>query len=799
MIDELVYSELAKSFAAHGQFLVRGVPRNGYGFVYPVLIAPAWRLFGSVPDAYAAAKAINAVVMSLAAIPAYFLARRLLTPRLALVAAALTVLVPSMLYTGTLMTENAFYPLFLLAALVLVLTLERPTRAAPGRCCSRVCGLAFATRAQAVALFAAALAAPILLGLIERDLRAQAPSRSRRSTGSSPAAPSLALARDGRARPLAARAARRLPRRDRPRLLGRRRRALPALPRRRARPLPRRRRRSRRCSRSGSRRAARSPGGARVRRRVACRSPCWLVRRGRRRSRRSSRRRIEERNIFYVAPLALIALLGLAARRRRPAAPARRSLAAAARRRRAARSSSRSPASSRRAPSRTRSRCCRGGGCRTTGSTSTRCAGPRSASRSPPPRSSSRCRAGSRSSLPALVAAYFVLASVVVENGRHGIHQASVGALWAGHPHAAPRLDRPRASAATPTVAFLWHYAGDDAAALGERVLQPQRRHRLHVDGPDPADGGAARDARARAPDGTARHGDRRVAARPVRASRTADIAGHARSPAIPASGSRLYRVDGPLVILTRVPRPLSERHWSGGTVTYRRRRLHRRAAVGAPRQRPALCSTRDQVVTARPRRPRRRRDRDPADRRSRRSAVPLRPDARRRAARSRFTVAPLRVPARVQPGSTDTRALGAHFLAFAYTPMRIAFDVSPALARADGRQQLHPRLARAASPRSRRERRATRSSRSRRPRPRARASIPEALAGIAVELRLVTLPGAHGWRTAWSRLGWPPRRALARRRSTCSTSPTGCTRRSAPACARRRSTTSCRSTSRSG
>ena len=44
------------------------------------LIAPAWRLFGAVPDAYAAAKAINAVVMSLAAIPAYFLARRVLAP-----------------------------------------------------------------------------------------------------------------------------------------------------------------------------------------------------------------------------------------------------------------------------------------------------------------------------------------------------------------------------------------------------------------------------------------------------------------------------------------------------------------------------------------------------------------------------------------------------------------------------------------------------------------------------------------------------------------------------------------------
>ena len=132
MVDELIYSELAKSLAAHGQFLIRGVPSNGYGFVYPALIAPAFGLFHSVPQAYAAAKDINAVVMSLAAVPVYFLARRLVTARLALVAAALSLLIPSLLYTGMLMTENAFYPIFLLAALVLVLTLERPTPRATG-------------------------------------------------------------------------------------------------------------------------------------------------------------------------------------------------------------------------------------------------------------------------------------------------------------------------------------------------------------------------------------------------------------------------------------------------------------------------------------------------------------------------------------------------------------------------------------------------------------------------------------------------------------------------------------------
>ncbi len=139
------------------------------------VIAPAWRFFSAMPQVYTAAKDINAVVMSLAAVPAYFLARRLLRPRPALLAAALTVLIPSMLYTGMLMTENVFYPIFLLVALALVAMLERPT---PLRqvLVLALCGLAYLTRAQAVALVAATVTAPILLALVERrGLRALRP------------------------------------------------------------------------------------------------------------------------------------------------------------------------------------------------------------------------------------------------------------------------------------------------------------------------------------------------------------------------------------------------------------------------------------------------------------------------------------------------------------------------------------------------------------------------------------------------------------------------------------------------
>src|SRR5438067_12756970 len=103
MIDEIVYSELAKSFAATGHFTVRDVPTSGYGYVYPILISPAYALFDAMPTVYTGVKTINSVLMSLASVPAYLLARRVVSMRSSLVVALLTVAVPSTFYAGTVM------------------------------------------------------------------------------------------------------------------------------------------------------------------------------------------------------------------------------------------------------------------------------------------------------------------------------------------------------------------------------------------------------------------------------------------------------------------------------------------------------------------------------------------------------------------------------------------------------------------------------------------------------------------------------------------------------------------------
>jgi len=165
--DEVLYSELAKSFASTGHFAIReNAGAGGFGLLYPLLISPAWAVFQRVPEAYDAAKAINALVMSLAAVPAYLIARRLVDPVYAFIAALLTLALPAMIYTTTIMTENAFFPVFLLWVLATVLALERPTvlrqLAAVG-----LILVAYLTRNQAAVLAPALVTALLLLAFLE--------------------------------------------------------------------------------------------------------------------------------------------------------------------------------------------------------------------------------------------------------------------------------------------------------------------------------------------------------------------------------------------------------------------------------------------------------------------------------------------------------------------------------------------------------------------------------------------------------------------------------------------------------
>jgi hypothetical protein len=157
--DELIYAELGRSLYAHGTLALLGHRTSFFSLVYPAL-AGLPLSFSDVGLGYTVLKAVQAVVMSLAAVPVYLWGRRLVRPSLALLAAVLTLVLPGLVYSGLILTEVAFYPLLVLAVWAMAEALVRPTLARQALFVGAVL-VAMATRLQAIALvpaFATALA-----------------------------------------------------------------------------------------------------------------------------------------------------------------------------------------------------------------------------------------------------------------------------------------------------------------------------------------------------------------------------------------------------------------------------------------------------------------------------------------------------------------------------------------------------------------------------------------------------------------------------------------------------------------
>ena len=160
--DELLYAKLSQAIAAGHGLSIRGEHIFFPAPLSSLVQAPAW-LLGSMPNAYAAAKILNAVVMSAAVFPAYWLARQLVRPWFAILTAIAAVTTPALVYHAYLMSEALAYPVFLVTIAVLLRAVTKPSRpmaiAVP-----LVCLLAVATRVQFLALPLAYLAAVALCG-----------------------------------------------------------------------------------------------------------------------------------------------------------------------------------------------------------------------------------------------------------------------------------------------------------------------------------------------------------------------------------------------------------------------------------------------------------------------------------------------------------------------------------------------------------------------------------------------------------------------------------------------------------
>ncbi|HSC73661.1 MAG TPA: hypothetical protein VLB89_05805, partial [Gaiellaceae bacterium] len=128
--DEYIYPSLARSFAEHGRPLIRGVGVHFPALLDPLLTAPVWLVTDDPVRAYGITQGLHAVLVSLAAIPAYLLGRRLeLSTWLALGAAALAVAVPDGVYASSMLADPLAYPLVLTAIYLGVCLVERSTLA----------------------------------------------------------------------------------------------------------------------------------------------------------------------------------------------------------------------------------------------------------------------------------------------------------------------------------------------------------------------------------------------------------------------------------------------------------------------------------------------------------------------------------------------------------------------------------------------------------------------------------------------------------------------------------------------
>ena len=168
--DEYIYAELARSISETGRPLVRGASASFPALLQPILTAPAW-LVGDVETSFRLVQTIGALVMSLAVVPVFLLARRLgIGSSLALVLAALAVLVPDMVFAGWVVAEPFAYPLVLAAVAVGTVALARP-RPRLQLAFLALAGLAAFARIQFAVLPVCFLAAAMLIGLREGRLR----------------------------------------------------------------------------------------------------------------------------------------------------------------------------------------------------------------------------------------------------------------------------------------------------------------------------------------------------------------------------------------------------------------------------------------------------------------------------------------------------------------------------------------------------------------------------------------------------------------------------------------------------
>jgi hypothetical protein len=165
--DEMIYAELGRSLWETGRLAILGQDTAFYSLVHPALVGLPLALFDTGLG-YDVARVLQALTMSLTAVPVFLWGRRLMSEGWALAASSLTLAIPGLAYSGLLMTETVFYPAVTLAAWAAWRSLVAPTLAAQALLVGAV-GLAVLTRLQGIVLVPAFALAVVLFAAASRS------------------------------------------------------------------------------------------------------------------------------------------------------------------------------------------------------------------------------------------------------------------------------------------------------------------------------------------------------------------------------------------------------------------------------------------------------------------------------------------------------------------------------------------------------------------------------------------------------------------------------------------------------
>lgn len=165
--DEMVYGMIGESLWSHGTLTLRGLPSPYYSLLTPGLIgAPLAAL--DLGDGIQWARLLQALAMSLVAVPTFLWARRIASTAWALAAAALVLTAPALHYSGFLMTEPLTLTVVTAALLALARALEEPSMWRYGVFVAWTTA-ASAVRLQAMLLLPAFLLAALVDAAAARD------------------------------------------------------------------------------------------------------------------------------------------------------------------------------------------------------------------------------------------------------------------------------------------------------------------------------------------------------------------------------------------------------------------------------------------------------------------------------------------------------------------------------------------------------------------------------------------------------------------------------------------------------